>query len=129
MARPYRRQNDRVFAWTVLALVFLDEVLALVALGVWGAAAGGAWLAVLAPMLGVALWWGFASPKAPYGGAVTRPGVKALVFGAATWGLWDAGHPGAAIALLAFSLVVNAAAELPMVRAVDPRPGHRTKSG
>ncbi len=111
-----------MFAWTVLALVFLDEVLALVALGVWGFGAGGAWLGVLAPAAGVALWWAFASPKAPFGGSVTRPAVKLLVFGAATWGLWTAGHPAAAIALLVFSIVINAAAELPMVRAVDPRP-------
>jgi hypothetical protein len=79
-----------VFAWTVLALVFLDEVLAVVALGVWGFDEGGAWLGVLAPVAGVALWWTFASPKAPYGGSVTRPAVKVLVFGVATWGLWDA---------------------------------------
>jgi hypothetical protein len=112
-----------VFAWTVLALVFLDEVLAVVALGVWGFDEGAAWLGVLAPVAGVALWWTFASPKAPYGGSVTRPAMKVLVFSVATWGLWDAGHPGAAIALLVFSIVVNAAAELPSVRAVDPRPG------
>jgi Protein of unknown function (DUF2568) len=111
-----------VVAWTVLALVFLDEVLAVVALGVWGFDAGGAWLAVLAPVVGVTLWWAFASPKAPYGGPVARPAVKVLVFGAATWGLWAAGHPGAALALLVFSIVINAAAELPIVRAVDPRP-------
>jgi fumarate reductase subunit D len=111
-----------VFAWTVLSLVFLDEVLAVVALGVWGFDAGGAWLAILAPVVGVALWWGFASPKAPYGGRVTRPVVKVLVFGAATLGLWEAGHPGAAIVLLLFSIAVNAAAGLPVVRAVDPRP-------
>jgi Protein of unknown function (DUF2568) len=122
MPGPYRRQNGRVFAWTVLALVFLDEVLALVALGVWGFDAGGAWLAVLAPVVGVALWWAFASPKARYGGPVVRPAVKVLVFGAATWGLWAAGRPGPAVALLVFSIVVNAAAELPVVRAVDPRP-------
>ena len=111
-----------MFAWTVLALVFVDEVLAVVALGVWGLDAGGAWLAVLAPGLGVALWWGFASPRAPYGGPVTRPVAKVLVFGAATWGLWVSGHPVSAIALLVFSIAINAAAELPVVRAVDPRP-------
>ena len=114
-----------MFAWAVLALVFLDEVLAVVALGVWGLDAGGAWLAVLAPVVGVALWWAFASPKAPYGGPVTRPVVKVLVFGAATCGLWVAGHPEAAIALLVFSIVINAAAEMPIVRAVDPRPADR----
>jgi hypothetical protein len=111
-----------VFAWTVLALVFVDEVLAMAALGVWGFHAGGVWLAVLAPVFGITLWWAFASPKAPYGGTLARPVVKVLVFGAATWGLWVAGHPGAAIALLVFSIAVNAAAELPVVRAVDPRP-------
>ena len=36
--------------WLVLALVFLDEVLAAVAAGVWGAHAGGVVLAVLAPV-------------------------------------------------------------------------------
>jgi hypothetical protein len=114
-----------VFAWTVLALVFLDEVLAVAALGVWGFDARGWWLGVLAPVAGVALWWAFASPKAPYGGPVVRPAVKVLVFGAAIWGLWAAGRPGAAVALLVFSIVVNAAAELPVVRAVDPRPADR----
>jgi Protein of unknown function (DUF2568) len=118
-----------VFAWTVLALVFLDEVLAVAALGVWGFDAGGAWLGVLAPVTGVALWWAFASPKAPYGGPVTRPVVKVLVFGSASWGLWLAGHPGWGAALLAFSVVVNAAAELPSVRAVDPRPSARPAGG
>ncbi|MGH3308823.1 MAG: DUF2568 domain-containing protein, partial [Nocardioides sp.] len=46
--------------------MFLDEVLAVVALGVWGFDAGGVWLAVLAPVVGVVLWWAFASPKARY---------------------------------------------------------------
>ncbi len=101
-----------MFGWFVLSLVFVDEVLALVALGVWGAD-HGVLLAVLAPTLGVALWWAFGSPKAPYGGPVVRPAVKLLVFGAASLGLWAAGHPGWALALLVFSIVVNAAALLP----------------
>ena len=42
--------------------------------------------------------------------------VKVLVFGLASWALWDAGHHGWAIALLVFSVVVNGLAMLPRVR-------------
>ncbi|MFD1945911.1 DUF2568 domain-containing protein [Nocardioides aestuarii] len=96
--------------WTVLALVFLDEVLAVVALGyAWG---------LLAAVVGVAVWGIFASPKAPLGNAVTRPVAKVVVFGAASAGLWLAGHEVLAVALLVFSVVVNALALLPGVRAL-----------
>ena len=37
------------FGWLVLALVFVDEVLAAVSAGIWGGYAGGWPLAVLAP--------------------------------------------------------------------------------
>ena len=104
------------WAWGVLALVFLDEVLAIVALGYVGAAYGswpGATGLVLAS---VALWWTFASPKAPRGGPVVRPVVKVLVFGTACLGLAWAGHPAWSVALLAFSVVVNALAQTRGVR-------------
>ena len=104
--------------WLVLALVFVDEVLAAVAAGIWGAYAGGPVLAVAAPAVVVAVWWAFASPKAPYGGSVVRPLVKVLVFGLAGLGLWVAGHAGWAIGFLVFSVVVNALAQLPAVRAL-----------
>ncbi|GAA4713283.1 hypothetical protein GCM10025782_06850 [Pedococcus ginsenosidimutans] len=108
--------------WMVLALVFLDEVLAAVAAGVWGQHTGGPALAVAAPVAVVAVWWAFASPKARYGGPVVRPVVKVLVFGLASAGLWAAGHPTAAVALLVFSVVVNALAQLPSVRALVAEP-------
>ena len=108
--------------WLVLALVFLDEVLAAVAAGVGGAHAGGIVLAVLAPVVVVGVWWAFASPKARWGGPVARPLVKVLVFGLASAGLWAAGHPSAAVALLVFSVVVNALAQLPSVRALVAEP-------
>ena len=98
--------------------MFVDEVLAVVAVAVWGQDAAGLWLAILAPLVAVAAWWTFASPKAPYGGTVMTPVVKVLVFGFASWGLWVAGHPAWAIALLVFSVVINALAMLPGVRAV-----------
>ena len=106
--------------WTVLALVFVDEVLAAVAAGVWGSYAGGWPLAVLAPLVVVTVWWAFASPKARWGGPVVRPVVKVLVFGLASLGLWVSGHQGWAVALLVFSAVVNALAQLRSVRALLP---------
>jgi hypothetical protein len=106
----------RGLGWLVLALVFVDEVAAAVAAGVWGGYAAGWWLAVLAPVAVVAAWWAFASPKARYGGPVVRPVVKVLVFGLASLGLWEAGHHGWAVALLVFSIVVNGLAQLPAIR-------------
>jgi hypothetical protein len=105
-------------AWTVLALVFVDELLAMTAAGVWGAHVGDWPLAVGMPLLTMLVWFLFASPKARYGGAVVRPVVKVLVFGLASAGLWAAGHHGAAIALLVFSVIVNGLAQLPPIRRV-----------
>jgi hypothetical protein len=106
-----------VFGWTVLALVFLDELLVTAAFGVWGWSASPRWLLVwLLPLLAIAAWATFASPKAPYGGPLARPLVKALVFGLASLALWHAGHPALAVALLVFSIAVNAVAQLPAIR-------------
>jgi hypothetical protein len=101
--------------WSVLALVFVDELLVMAALGVWGADAGGWPLAVVAVLAGVVVWFLFASPKARYGGPVARPVAKVLVIGAAVVGLAAAGHPGWAMALAAFSIVVNGIALHPDV--------------
>ena len=108
--------------WTVLALVFLDEVLAVWALGDAGAHTGGWLAAALAAAVALGLWWTFASPKAPLGGPVTRPVVKVLVFGSASAGLWWAGHEALAVALLVFSVVVNGLATLPSVAALAATP-------
>ena len=96
--------------WPILALVFVDEVLACVAAGVYGAHRGGWLLATGLVLLVVAAWWVFASPKAPLGHPVGRPLVKALVFGLGAAGLWAAGHEGWAVAFLVFSVIVNAIA-------------------
>ncbi len=106
--------------WVVLALVFVDEVLAAVAAGIWGQHAGGVALAVAAPVAVVAVWWGFASPKARWGGPVVRPVTKVVVFGLASAGLWASGRPGWAASLLVFSVVVNAVAQLPQIQALVP---------
>jgi hypothetical protein len=112
----------RGLGWLVLTLVFVDEVAAAVAAGVWGAYAGGWPLAALAPVVVVAVWWAFASPRARYGGPVVRPVVKVLVFGLASLGLSLARHHGWAVALLGFSIVVNGLAQLPFVRRLVPAP-------
>lgn len=108
-----------IFGWTVLVLVFVDELLAMIAFGVWGWQHDPGWLLVVVlPVGAMTVWWCFASPKAPRGGAVARPVVKLVVFGLATAALWDAGHEDAAIAFLAFSVVINALAILPSIRAL-----------
>jgi hypothetical protein len=108
------------FAWVVLTLVFLDEVAAMVALGVWGWQVGSPrlLLVVVLPLAPMTAWWLFASPKARYGSRGRREVVKVLVFGLASLGLWDAGHHGWAVALLVFSVVVNAVALHPRIKAV-----------
>jgi len=108
--------------WTILSLVFLDELLVMGAYGVWGHHVQGWLLAVVLPAVAMAVWWAFASPKAPYGGRAVRPLVKVPVFGLAVLALWDAGHPGWAVALLVFSVVVNALAQLRFVRDLVPEP-------
>jgi hypothetical protein len=117
-----RIRSERVegFAWGVLALVFLDELAAMAAFGVWGWQVGSPrWLLVfLLPLLAMTAWWLFASPKARFGSGGRREVVKVLVFVLATIALWDAGHPGWAVALLVFSLLVNGLALLPRIRAV-----------
>jgi hypothetical protein len=112
-------ENEGVvtFGWIVLALVFLDELLAMTAFGVWGWSTSLRWVLVwLLPLLAMLAWALFASPKAPYGGPVVRPVVKVLVFGLASLALWSAGHPSLAVAMLVFSVVVNGLAMLPAIR-------------
>ena len=118
MCQGIVRDTGRVFAWTVLALVFFDELLAVAAAATWGAHAGGWPLAVVAGLAVVVVWFLFASPKARFGHPVGRPVVKTLVFLLGGVGLAAAGRPGLAVAFVAFSAVVNGLALLPSVQAV-----------
>lgn len=111
--------------WFVLALVFLDELLVMAALAVWGADAGGWLMAVLAAAAGVVVWLLVASPKARYGGPVARPVAKVLVIGAGVVGLAVAGHSGWAVALAVFSVVVNAVAMHPDIARLPEQVGDR----
>jgi hypothetical protein len=111
------------FGWTVLALVFLDELLAMAGLGVYGWSAPARWLLVwLLPAVGMLAWFLFASPKARFGSPVVRPVVKILVFGLASLGLWAAGHHSLAVALLVFSVAVNGLAMIPAIRDLAAEP-------
>lgn len=108
---------NAIFGWSVLALVFVDELLAMAAFGVWGWDHDPRALLVwLLPGAAMTLWYVFASPRAAYGGAGVRPAAKVVVFGLASLALWDVGHEAWAVALLVFSVVVNALALLPSVR-------------
>jgi hypothetical protein len=111
------------FAWGVLTLVFVDELLAMAAFGVWGWQVGTPrWLLVVVlPLLAMIAWGLFASPKARFGGGLRRPVAKVVVFGLASLALWDAGHHGWAIALLVFSVAVNAVAQVPRIAEVGRR--------
>ena len=111
------------FGWVVLSLVFVDELLAVAAFGVWGWQQDPRWLLVwLLPLVAMAAWFLFASPKAQYGGRLRRPVVKVVVFGLASLALWDAGHHAWAVALLVFSIVVNALAQIPAIAALAAPP-------
>jgi hypothetical protein len=111
------------FAWGVLALVFVDELLAMAAYGVWGWQVGSprTVLVVVLPLAAMTAWWLFASPHAAYGDHGVREVVKVLVLGPASIALWSAGHHGWALALLAFSVVVNGLALHPLIREVATR--------
>jgi hypothetical protein len=105
-----------VLGWTVLALVFVDEVLAIAAFGIWGWRHDPRWLLVwLLPLVAMQTWYLFASPKAKYG-EVVRTIAKVIVFGLATAALWYSDHETWAAMFLAFSVVVNGLALLPSIR-------------
>ena len=69
-----------IFGWSVLFLVFVDELLAISAAATWGEYEGGTPLAIVAALAVVTVWYLFASPKARYGDRWVRPIVKVLVF-------------------------------------------------
>ena len=109
------------FGWLVLGLVFLDELLVVAAVVTWGVHVQGWPLGTVLGFAVVAVWWAFASPKAPLSSPVIRPIVKALVFGIASAALWATGRHELAVALLGFSAIINAIAQLPAIRALtDP---------
>lgn len=105
-----------ILGWTVLFLVFIDELLAIAAAAVWGNHVANAALAIAMGLLTVLVWFLFASPKARFGGPVVRPVTKVLVFTLASVGLWASGHHALASALFVFSAVINGLAQLPSVK-------------
>lgn len=118
----------RYLGWGVLALVFVDEVVAMVALGYWGWHRDPGWLwAWVLPLVAMLAWLRFAAPKARYAGPVLRPLVKVLVFGLATLALWSLGHRTAATGFLVFSITVNALAQIPAISALVDEPGARRR--
>jgi hypothetical protein len=109
--------------WVVLALVFLDEVLAVCVAWLWGLYIGSPLLMATAPVVVVLVWFFFASPKARFGGPVVRPVMKVLVFGLAAVGLWRIDLPALALVFLVFSVAINAFAQLPSIQRLAVQAG------
>ena len=109
--------------WTVLGLVFLDELLLVAAVWVGAAHAWGWAAGPVAGLVVIAVWWCFASPKAMFGGPVVRPVTKVVVVAVACVALWSAGHHTAGGALLVFSVFINALALLPSVAGLAAEAG------
>lgn len=109
----------KTLGWTVLALVFLDELLALAALALWGNHASGIALAIAAAVAWVIVWFLFAAPTARFRGRFTTSAIKVIAFGLPCLALWAAGHAGLALALLVFSTAINGLAQVPSIRALQ----------
>jgi hypothetical protein len=93
-----------------LALAFGLELVALGALGWWGARFGESTvmkfvLAIGIPAVAAVLWALFAAPEATYSIPALAVATKILVFGAASLALWQLDHRVAAVA---FPIVVAA---------------------
>jgi FtsH-binding integral membrane protein len=115
-----------VWAVAVLTLVFVSEVVALVAFGMWGWDHSPRWVLVwLLPAVGAAVWGTFASPKARLGGPWVRPVVKVVVLVLAYLALRDAWSAGWALAFVIFAVVVNGLALFPVVRDSELATGTR----
>lgn len=113
---------NAIFGWFVLALVLVDELLAMAAFGVWGWEHDPRWLLVwLLPALAMTVWLLLASPKAPFGHPPLREVVRVVVLGLAVVALAHAGHEWWALALLVFSVAVNGLALLPSIRVLVER--------
>jgi hypothetical protein len=108
------RIPPRLFAPNEL-LAFLLEILALLILADWGwhrgASTGTRLLqAIAAPLVAAVVWGLFAAPKARFRVSLSAQlVVKGLVFGAATWALFELRMPVLAV-LFALVVVVNTAA-------------------
>ncbi len=93
-----------------LALAFAMELVALGALGWWGARTGGPLpmkilLAIAIPAVAAVLWALFAAPTATYQVPALAVATKIVVFGAASLALWQLDHRLLAVA---FPIVVIA---------------------
>ncbi len=99
--------------WLNLLLIFVLELVAIVAFGIWGWHTGsGAVRIVLAaglPLLTAVLWGLFAARNPRYDVPAAALIVKVLVFGGAALALWASGYHTAAI-VFAVVLVANLAA-------------------
>ncbi|WP_170111034.1 YrdB family protein [Antricoccus suffuscus] len=112
----------KTLAWTVFTLVFVAELCAVVAVGVFGWHIGQRqpWKAIVAVVfvaVAIALWALFAAPHATYDVAWLAVAVKVLVFGAAVIGLWVVGAHKSAVVFAVAVIALHVVAELPAISA------------
>jgi hypothetical protein len=104
----------RVWKWANLTVAFLLEVVAIVALGIWGWHVGGnravqVLFAVGLPVIAIVLWGLFAARRPRYDVPSAALVVKVLVLGGCALALWASGYHMFAI-VYAVVLVANVAA-------------------
>jgi uncharacterized protein DUF2568 len=104
-------------------LAFLLEIIAIAALTFWGWRAGGVLLALALPVAAIVLWALFAAPRARFPVPLAAQlAVKALVFGAATVGLFATGHAVLAVTFAVVVVANTAAATVWRSRRATSRP-------
>lgn len=114
------------FRASALSVRFILELGALAALAYWGLSAadgtlGSILLGLGAPACAAVLWGAFVAPKRAFEAPPSvRLAVEALVFGAATAGLWASGQRTLALALAAAAVIDRVALLLAGERGVTP---------
>ncbi len=111
-------------AWTVFTFVFVAELCAVVALGVFGWRIGQRqpWKAIVCVVfvaVAIVLWALFAAPHATYDVGWLAVAVKVLVFGAAVVGLWVVGAHKLSVAFAVAVIALHVAAKLPAIAAYN----------
>lgn len=100
-----------LWTWTNLTLLFVLELMAFTALGVWGwkffdVTAVKVIAAVGVPLVAVVAWGLFAAPRATFDIPALALVTKVAVFGGAAVGLWAVGWRTAAV-VFAVVLIAN----------------------
>lgn len=110
-----------ILAWSIYVLLFLVELVALVAIGayVWSLS-GDTWRRVTSTVVAVvavmAIWGIFASPENPVGNLWVTGAVKVIVFALAAAAIWILSGWVRALTFTATVVLINGLAAVPVIR-------------